>query len=60
MITAHQLSLSTYGNEEIVDVCETNPVRDVFREKTSGVVLGDITIVIDIDGIHIKRYKKLI
>ena len=23
-------------------------------------VLGDITIVIDIDGIHIKRYKKLI
>ena len=29
--------LSTYGNEEIVDVCETNPVKDVFREKTSGV-----------------------
>ena len=22
---------------EIVDVCETNPVKDVFREKTSGV-----------------------
>ena len=37
MITAHQPSLSTYGNEEIVDVCETNPVKDVFREKTSGV-----------------------
>ena len=26
-----------YGNEEIVDVCETNPVKDVFRENTGGV-----------------------
>ena len=36
MKTAHQPSLSTYGNE-IVDVRSYVRLKDVFREKTSGV-----------------------